>query len=54
MFDTILAISREILPRSHQLLSEYVEMDKRLRELEAYSKLNEQTLSPEEKKKLID
>ena len=35
MFETILDISREILPRSHKLLGEYVEMDKRLRELDA-------------------
>lgn len=31
MFQTILGISREILPRSHKLLSEYVIMDKKLR-----------------------
>ena len=54
MFETILDISREILPRSHKLLSEYVEMDKRLRELDAYAKENESTLSSEEKNRIND
>jgi len=54
MFETILDISREILPRSHKLLSEYVEMDKRLRELDAYAKENESTLSLEEKNRIND
>ena len=54
MFETILDISREILPRSHKLLEEYVEMDKRLRELDAQAKENEGTLSLEEKERIID
>ena len=54
MFETILDISREILPRSHKLLSEYVEMDKRLRELDTYAKENESTLSSEEKNRIND
>jgi hypothetical protein len=54
MFETILDISREILPRSHKLLEEYVEMDKRLRKLDAQAKENEGTLSLEEKERIID
>ena len=34
MFDTIIEVSKEILPRSHKLTVQYIEMDLKLREFE--------------------
>ena len=52
MFQTILEISKEIIPRSHKLTRDYVEMDLKLRELEKYLQENKDKLSEEEVAKI--
>ena len=52
MFQTILEVSKEIVPRSLKLTKDYVEMDLKLRELEKYQQENKEKLSDEEQQKI--